>query len=146
MPWIYLDHDVDEMPFDQQSALLASAVVFLRNRDFIDNAYATFDLAGPPPSPDDRHRYLAWQTYYPDRSGQLYVQLKPGCEKSGSNYAGHNNALTHDRHVPIFITGHGVKSGRFFQPADPADIAVTLATLMGIEPPLEATGRVLHED
>ncbi len=145
IPWIYLDQAIDQMTAGDRKAVLATAVAFLRSRDFVQDAFSSVDLAGPAPSTNDHHRLLAWRAYHPVRSGHLYVQIKPGCEKAGSNYAGHNNALTHDRHVPIFIAGPGVKSGRYFQPADPADIAVTLAALLGIEPPLESTGRVLHE-
>jgi len=41
--------------------------------------------------------------------------------------------------------GARIKPGRYFAPADPMDIPVTLAILLGIEPPAEAVGRVLHE-
>lgn len=145
MPWIYLDKSIKEMDDKRQQAILTTAVKHLQETNGISKVFTFTQLAGDAPSPEQRHKLLAWRSYYPGRSGELYVQFDAGCEKLASNFAGHNNAYTHDRHVPIFIAGPGVKSGRFFQPADPADIAVTLAALMGIEPPLEATGRILHE-
>jgi hypothetical protein len=41
--------------------------------------------------------------------------------------------------------GGGVAPGRYLQPATPADIAPTLARLLGVEPPSNAVGRVLSE-
>jgi len=41
--------------------------------------------------------------------------------------------------------GAGVIPGRYLEPATPADIAPTLAALLRITPPPNATGRVLIE-
>ncbi len=145
IPWIYLDKTIEQMADDRQQAILTTAVEYLRGLDCISEAFSSIELSSHAPSHEQRQKLLAWRSYHPGRSGQLYVQFHPGCEKTNSNFAGHNNALTHDRHVPIFLMGPGVKAGRFFNPANPADIAVTLAALIGIEPPLQAEGRVLHE-
>ncbi len=41
--------------------------------------------------------------------------------------------------------GGGLAPGRYLQPATPADIAPTLARILNVEPPSNATGRVLGE-
>jgi len=41
--------------------------------------------------------------------------------------------------------GSGLKAGRYFQAAAPTDIAPTLAAILGIQPPSNATGRILIE-
>jgi len=41
--------------------------------------------------------------------------------------------------------GPGIIPGKYHQAATPADIAPTLATLLGVQPPSSATGRVLLE-
>jgi arylsulfatase A-like enzyme len=47
--------------------------------------------------------------------------------------------------VPLIIMGGGVVPGRYLQPSTPADIAPTLARVLGVEPPSNAVGRVLSE-
>jgi arylsulfatase A-like enzyme len=41
--------------------------------------------------------------------------------------------------------GRGITPGRYLQSATPADIAPTLASVLGVQAPSNATGRVLTE-
>jgi len=59
--------------------------------------------------------------------------------------ATHGTPYSYDTHVPLIIMGGGVAPGRYRQPASPADIAPTLASVIGVQPPSSATGRVLTE-
>jgi predicted AlkP superfamily pyrophosphatase or phosphodiesterase len=59
--------------------------------------------------------------------------------------ATHGAPYTYDTHVPLIIMGGGAAPGRYLTPATPADIAPTLARLLNVEPPSNATGRVLSE-
>ena len=59
--------------------------------------------------------------------------------------ATHGTPYTYDTNVPIIIMGRGVKAGRYLQESSPADIAPTLAALLGIQAPSSATGRILTE-
>ncbi|HEV7892624.1 MAG TPA: alkaline phosphatase family protein [Pyrinomonadaceae bacterium] len=59
--------------------------------------------------------------------------------------ATHGTPYSYDTHVPLVIMGGGVAPGRYRQPASPADIAPTLASLLGVQSPSSATGRVLTE-
>lgn len=59
--------------------------------------------------------------------------------------ATHGTPYSYDTHVPLVIMGGGVAPGRYRQPATPADIAPTLAALLGVQAPSSATGRVLVE-
>jgi hypothetical protein len=45
----------------------------------------------------------------------------------------------------MIIMGAGVISGRYLEPASPADIAPTLSMLLHVTAPSSATGRVLVE-
>jgi len=57
--------------------------------------------------------------------------------------ANHGTPWSYDTHVPLIFMGPGFKAGVYQTPATPADLAVTLAALLGINPPAVATGRVL---
>jgi len=57
----------------------------------------------------------------------------------------HESPYAYDTHVPLIIMGRGMKASRYAQAATPADIAPTLALLLGLQAPSNATGRVLNE-
>jgi predicted AlkP superfamily pyrophosphatase or phosphodiesterase len=85
--------------------------------------------------------------YVPGRSGDLVVVPETGWIMQGrtstlaTNHGSHHD---YDRRVPLILMGGGIRPGRFKEPATPADIAPTLASLVGIT--LErAEGRVLRE-
>ena len=80
---------------------------------------------------------------FPGRSGDLilvpkaYWLMSTGTTTHGTYYG-------YDRHVPVVLYGAGVRPGRSWQAASPADIAPTLAALCGITM-ARADGRVLWE-
>jgi hypothetical protein len=56
----------------------------------------------------------------------------------------HGSANPEDRQVPVILFGAGVKPGRYAAVASPADIAPTLASMIGVQL-ATAEGRVLRE-
>lgn len=48
-------------------------------------------------------------------------------------------------HVPVIFAGAGIDSGIVRRRIEPADVAPTLAALLGMSPPASAQGRVLPE-
>jgi arylsulfatase A-like enzyme len=65
--------------------------------------------------------------------------------EGGFIQATHGSPYSYDTHVPLIIMGRGVAPGRYLQAATPADIAPTLASVLGVQAPSNATGRVLIE-
>jgi hypothetical protein len=57
----------------------------------------------------------------------------------------HATPLSYDTHVPLAFYGLAFQPGTYRTHAEPVDLAVTLASLLGINPPAQATGRVLNE-
>ncbi|MDP7293955.1 MAG: alkaline phosphatase family protein [Vicinamibacterales bacterium] len=91
---------------------------------------------------DSIERALA-RGYYPGRSGDLLVVLRPYWTTS-TNAAGHGTSYGYDTRVPILFMGAGVTPGHYLAEVTPADIAPTLAEIVGIT--LARTdGRVLTE-
>jgi arylsulfatase A-like enzyme len=66
---------------------------------------------------------------------------------TGSNTSGttHGMPFNYDSHVPLVFMGPGVKPGRYHSQVAVYNLAPTLATLLEIEPPSGAFGRVLDE-
>jgi membrane-anchored protein YejM (alkaline phosphatase superfamily) len=97
-------------------------------------------------SPDDALARRVLHGYNPRRGGDVVVVQE--AYKYLSDYtvvANHGAPYRYDTHVPLIIVGGGVAPGLYPQPSTPADIAPTLARLLGVAPPSNAVGRVLAE-
>ena len=97
-------------------------------------------------SPADPLARRVLHGYNQRRSGDVVVIQE--AYKYLSDYvsvATHGAPYAYDTHVPLIIMGGGVAPGRYLQAATPADLAPTLARLLGVEPPSSAVGRVLGE-
>ncbi len=57
----------------------------------------------------------------------------------------HASPYTYDTHVPLAFYGFPFQPGTYRTHAEPVDLAVTLASLLGINAPTHAIGRVLTE-
>ncbi len=108
------------------------------------------DLANRPAT-DDPFLRAAAASYFPGRSGEFFVVLKPywqpefvGRDGKRGYATTHGSPYFYDQRVPIFLMGFGIRAGEFLNAATPADIAPTLAALCGVT--LAARdGRVLNE-
>jgi predicted AlkP superfamily pyrophosphatase or phosphodiesterase len=78
-------------------------------------------------------------SYWPGRSGDLFVVAKPywlmdgtATGKTRSYGTGHGTPYYYDQHVPVLLMGFGIRPGEYHGNVTPADIAPTLASLCGI--------------
>lgn len=86
--------------------------------------------------------------FHPRRSGDVILVQEPFkyfSEGPNPIPATHGSPFSYDTHVPLIIMGQGVVAGRYAESATPADLAPTLATLLRIQSPSNAVGRVLLE-
>ena len=91
--------------------------------------------------------------FYPQRSGDVIVVFEPynilfdlpDDPTDPLSTATHGSPYSYDTHVPLIIMGRDFAGGRYFQAATPADIAPTLAGLLGVQAPSCSGGRVLSE-
>jgi hypothetical protein len=81
--------------------------------------------------------------YVPGESGDVFVVLKPNWINSDSAAATHGSFHPYDQHVPVIFFGKSIKDGRFKDPATPADIAPTLASIVRLAMP-GVDGKVLQ--
>ena len=83
-------------------------------------------------------------SYSPE--GGWYVMGVPKMfEVGGLHGTDHATPFTYDTHVPLAFYGLAFQPGVYRTHAEPVDLAVTLASLLGINAPAAATGRVLTE-
>lgn len=63
----------------------------------------------------------------------------------GSSGTDHATPYTYDTHIPLAFYGLPFQPGTYRRHVEPVDLAVTLASLLGINAPTHAIGRVLTE-
>lgn len=82
-------------------------------------------------------------SFYAGRSGDLVVvpALYWMAADAGTT---HGSANDYDQHVPVVFMGGGIRAAKFPRPASPADIAPTLAKLIGVTMK-SVQGRALDE-
>lgn len=82
-------------------------------------------------------------SYVPGRSGDMMLIFDPHwmAQSTGTT---HGTPYLYDQRVPLIFAGAGIKAGRYLTSATPADLAPTLAHLVGMTMG-QATGRVLAE-
>jgi arylsulfatase A-like enzyme len=84
------------------------------------------------------------RSYHAARSGDLEILLEPFWVASQKGTT-HGTPYSYDTHVPLIFMGHGIRPGRYNTRAVLNDVAPTLATLLSVEIPSNASGRVLDE-
>jgi type I phosphodiesterase/nucleotide pyrophosphatase len=97
---------------------------------------------GETPNTETGRRYA--HSYSPH--GGWYVMGIPGVFRVGiPKGTDHATPFSYDTHVPLAFYGLAFQPGTYRTHAEPVDLAVTLASLLGINAPAQATGRVLAE-
>jgi predicted AlkP superfamily pyrophosphatase or phosphodiesterase len=99
-------------------------------------------LGTPIPDTELGRRYT--HSYSPE--GGWYVIGVPHPFQVGiTKGTDHASPFSYDTHVPLAFYGLAFQPGIYRTHAEPVDLAVTLASLLGINSPTAATGRVLTE-
>jgi predicted AlkP superfamily pyrophosphatase or phosphodiesterase len=100
--------------------------------------YSAEELQDRPATQSPTRKALA-DSYFPGRSGDLFVVPKPYWLMDGTpsgktrGYGtGHGTPYNYDQHVPILLMGFGIQPGEYHGEVTPADIAPTLASLCGV--------------
>lgn len=97
----------------------------------------------PPNSPFSD---LVRRSYYFGRSGEVFVNPKPGFVFTGeSTGTGYGSPFAYDTQVPLLLYGAGIKPGKYGQSVAPSDIAATICAILGIESPSNSEGTPLAD-
>ena len=86
-------------------------------------------------------------SFYPKVSGDVLIIAEPGFYGDpgtpGPYSAEHGSPWSYDSHVPIILSGPGIRRGIWTETVCPTDIAPTLSVLLGIEAPTGCVGKIL---
>jgi hypothetical protein len=109
-----------------------------------------------PPTPGRRTPTVAAQRaqflamfargYFPGRTGQVLIVPREGTiltrDEPSARYM-HGSPWPYDRRIPMLFAGVGVTAGSYATPALQQDVAVTIASALGVAMPHTATGKIL---
>ena len=143
-PYIYLHKDKIEMQgieLDQAQEIVAGELVKE------PGIYAAVTKAGFDKIANDEVARRVRNNYHPERSGDIYIVQDPYWFNfdPGPVAVMHGSPWRYDTHVPVIFAGPGVRAGIIRREIQPADVAPTLAALLGMSPPGSAQGTVLAE-
>jgi predicted AlkP superfamily pyrophosphatase or phosphodiesterase len=108
------------------------------------HTYTREELASGSLPPSEWGRLLA-HSYTPE--GGWYVMVIPAAFQMEALRAGttHFSPWSYDRHVPLGFYGAPFTPGIYHGQVQPVDLAVTLASLLGVNQPSAAVGKVLTQ-
>lgn len=84
-------------------------------------------------------------SYFPGRGPDLEILQEPFALFDDRGGTTHGTPYSYDTHVPCILVGAPFRPGAYATPASPTDLSPTMASVLGINPPAVATGRVLTE-
>lgn len=114
-----------------EPATLEEVIDALKAMPGVARAFRSDELAKHPVTTDPIERAASF-SYYPGRSGDIVIALKPYWIYMESVGTTHGSAYEYDQHVPVLFYGWGVHHAAFEDAVSPLDIAPTLADLCGI--------------
>ena len=134
----YLNHDLLREKHGALAEAEEIAADAVRKLPYIFRVYSSAqleheNLAGDPIGT------LIERGYYHGRSADLFIVQKPYwlASKDGTS---HGTPFSYDTHVPVIFLGHGIRPGRYDENVRTADIAPTLAALLGVNTPSGSVG------
>src|SRR6202166_63301 len=118
---------------------LEAAIEAIQSAPGVARVYQAEELDDRPDTRDPS-RAADSAGFFKPRSGDLFIVPKPYWiwDYSAPGKPGRSGGTSHgtpnyyDQRVPVILMGPGIRRGKYYEAATPADIAPTLATLCGI--------------
>lgn len=140
---LYWDHDLlDSLQLDK-NVLTETAIRYLSACEGVYRVYPTKEMSVVPFPADIRTR--AVNGYFPSRSGDLQILLKPGYMSGGGTGTTHGSWNPYDAHIPLVWYGWNIQPGKTNRETYMTDVAPTLAALLRIQMPSGTIGNVIEE-
>ncbi|MGH9368071.1 MAG: alkaline phosphatase family protein [Thermoanaerobaculia bacterium] len=133
-PCLYLNRDVIARRGLSVEPVKEEVKEWVRGLPGVLAAYTNTEIGNGLP-PDTPHALEVARSFRADRSGDVFVILKPGWMWSYGRDTGttHGQPCDDDARVPLAAWGPGVAAGAWDAPVSPLSIARTVAALFGFE-------------
>lgn len=138
-PWVYLNAKAVAAAGLRRSGVEAALAAWLVKQAGVQAAYTRTQLTAGVPA-DDAVGAAVARSFYPARSGDVYVLLRPYHLPSAALGTGttHGAPWEYDTHVPLVVYGAGVKPGVREARVTPLATAAILAAAAGVPAPAAA--------
>ena len=138
----YLDRPAIAAAGADPAAVASATARELESCSIVERAWTSEELAALSIGAEEGDPFarLFRNSFHPGRSPDLMIQLVEYAIPAGL-VATHGSPYDYDRHVPVFLLLPGAAGGRVTDPIGIADVAPTLAGLLGIPAPPEVDGR-----
>jgi predicted AlkP superfamily pyrophosphatase or phosphodiesterase len=147
-PYVYFSDAVKNNPRIDQDALEAAVVEELSRFHGVSLAVSSSALRRGNLPDTDLYRAVV-NNFNAKRSGEVFIVFEPNWfinDMEGLTVAStHGSPWRYDTYVPIVFAGAGLKAQTVDRRVQTVDVAVTLATYMGIKPPSGSVGIPLIE-
>ncbi|MBM3796495.1 MAG: alkaline phosphatase family protein [Acidobacteria bacterium] len=142
-PSAYLNHPLILSKGLSIPKIREEAAALLRGQPHMFRIYTHDQLSFGQTSDDAVDRRVR-NGFHAARGSDVFIVPEPYFlfEKTGTS---HGTPFNYDTHVPVIMMGPGIRPGKYHRRAAVNDIAPTLATLLEVETPTGAMGRVLDE-
>jgi hypothetical protein len=139
--WVYLNQKlIREKELNPENVEQALSE-WLVQQAGIQTVYTRTQLLGSDFAHDSLG-HAVFQSFRPDRCGDLFVVVKPYHIVHGSTGTTHGTPHPYDTHVPLLVCGPGIQAGTRTDAVTPQAAATILATALGIAPPAGAEAPV----
>ena len=118
-------------------------VDYLETQPFVAQAFAVKDLNATNLA--DKQKEMFGNSFFPNRSGQIQMVLKPGYLDGDGNGTSHGLWNPYDAHIPLVWYGWGIQHGKTNRETYMTDIAPTISALLHIQMPSGSVGKVIPE-
>ena len=138
-PWLYFNPKVAAAAGTTRAELAQAAAEFLSKQPDIARAFTRADLEGKF-DPADVIANRVKRSFYPERSGDVYVVLKEWYLPSSPLATGttHGAPFDYDCHVPLLVYGPNIAGGTRSEAVAPQALAAIFAKWLGVANPNKA--------
>ena len=126
--------------FASTAPAAATGAVKLPTRALLRSAYTKTQMRAGL-LPETMYGRLVLNSY--SSNGEWYVMIAPGMYEQAPTGTNHYTPYSYDRHVPLAFFGGPFVPGTYHEAVAPVDIAATFASLLRVNRPSAAVGRVL---
>ncbi len=118
-------------------------VTYLQKQESVAQVFKISDLMMFPLN--ERQKEMFVNGYYPSRSGEIQIIVKPGYVEGNGTGTSHGLWNPYDSHIPLLWYGWGIKYGSTNREIYMTDIAATVSALLHIQMPSGCIGKVIEE-
>ena len=140
---LYLNHSLLKEKNIDVEKVKSYIINYLTNDSAIINAFDITQVSKT--TLPEKQKMMFANGYYPKRSGDIQLVLKPQYIGGGTTGTTHGSWNPYDSHIPLLFYGWGIKHGSLNRETYMTDIAATLATLLHIQMPSGCVGKVIEE-